>query len=387
VLGPAAERPALPQVPAVRAEALIGAAALAVRSGRTSESAALAGESLEIGGELGDQRVRCRALQVLGVAAWSEDDLVEAKRIYEESLAVATAAGIAPARAAAMHALGIVCWYARERERADELLTASLDMFRALTGEQELAPPMLDVGEILMPQPESGGVRMVFVETFAPFQDVQCRTAAGYVLANQGMLDLAMGDHARARARMEESLALFEAIGDERAIGQTLGRLGILATAEGDLPRARESLTESLEVRRRIGDTRGMTLATSSLGNVATAEGDYARARELLDDSVTTFRRRGDLWGYASALGNRANLALAEKDDAAARRLLEESLTATRAAGRARWIAWTEVQLAAVTAMQGDRERAGELAAGALATFQRLGDQFGVDRCLALLGA
>ena len=372
---------------ALRAEALLGAAALTIRSGKLSEGAGLAGESVETFRELGDQRGCCRALQVLGVAAWSEDDLVEAKRIYQESLAVATAAGSAPGQAAAMHALGIVCWYAGEQERADTLLASSLRMFRTLTGESELAPPMLDVGEILMPQPESGGMRMVFVETFAPFQDVPCRTAAGYVLANQGMLDLAMGNHARARKRIEESLALFEAIADERAVGQALGRLGILATAEGDLPRARELLTKSLEVRRRAGDTRGMSLAMASLGNVATAEADYVRARELLDDSVATFRRRGDMWGYGSALGNRANLAIAEDDQAAARRLLEESLTAIRATGRSRWIAWTLLQLAAVVGMQRDHAHAEELTGQALAIFRRLGDQLGVDRCLALLGA
>ena len=90
------------------------------------------------------------------------------------------------------------------------------------------------------------------------------------------------------------------------------------------------------------------------------------------------------MWGYGSALGNLASLALARDDVREARRLLEESLVAIRITGRARWIAWILVQLAAVTKLDGQRERAAAMAAEALAIFQRLGDREGETESVRL---
>ena len=91
------------------------------------------------------------------------------------------------------------------------------------------------------------------------------------------------------------------------------------------------------------------------------------------------------MWGYGSALGNLASLALARGDHDAARRLLEESLAAIRVTGRARWIAWTLVQLAAVARLDGDEDRRGASPAEAQAIFRRLGDRVGETACLQLL--
>jgi predicted ATPase len=379
-LGRALDGPSTPTVE--RARALVGLAALTIRSGETAAGARHADEAFAIYRELGDPQGACRALQVLGVTSWSEDDLGAAERTYRLSLEIATEAGFGPGRAAALHGLAVVRWYAGDRREAEALIDESLTLFRALSQTRELTPPMLDLGEILVPQPETGAVRMAFQETFAPFQDVATRTAVGYVLANRGMMRRVFGDLEGAIRDMEESLELSRAIGDERAVAHALGRLGNLATAAGEFAQARDLLEECLAIRRRIGDSRGTGLAQGNLGNLAIAEGDLARAQALLDDSATAFGRRGDMWGYGSALGNLASLALANGDVGQARRLLEESLVAIRITGRARWIAWTLVQLAAVTRLDGQRERATRLIADALAIFQRLGDRDGVAASL-----
>ena len=90
------------------------------------------------------------------------------------------------------------------------------------------------------------------------------------------------------------------------------------------------------------------------------------------------------MWGYGSALGNLASLALARDDVREATRLLEDSLVAIRITGRARWIAWILVQLAAVTRLDGQRERAAAMAGEALVIFQRLGDRDGETECRRL---
>jgi predicted ATPase/DNA-binding SARP family transcriptional activator len=379
-LGRALDGPPTPTVE--RARALVGLAALTIRSGETAAGARHADEAFAIYRGLGDLLGACRALQVLGVTSWSEDDLGAAEKTYRLSLEIATEAGFGPGQAAALHGLAVVRWYAGDRREAEALNDKSLTLFRALSQTTELTPPMLDLGEILVPQPETGAVRMAFQETFAPFQDIATPTAVAYVLANRGMMRRMFGDIEGAMRDMEESLELSRAIGDERAVAHVLGRLGNLATAVGEFAQARDLLEECLAIRRRIGDSRGTGLAQGNLGNLAIAEGDLARAQALLDDSAAGFGRRGDMWGYGSALGNLASLALTKGDVGAALRLLQESLVAIRITGRARWIAWTLVQLAAVTTLDGQRERTANLRDEALAIFLRLGDEEGEAACL-----
>ena len=68
-----------------RAHALVGLAALTIRSGEPGAGARHAGEAFADLPGLGDTRGACRALQVLGVAAWSEDDLPAAEDVYRQA--------------------------------------------------------------------------------------------------------------------------------------------------------------------------------------------------------------------------------------------------------------------------------------------------------------
>lgn len=372
---------------AVHPRALIGLAALTIRSGQTESGALAAHKALSICRELGDARGACQALQVLATAAWSADDLATAEVNYHESLEVAREADYGPGQAAALSGLAVIRWYRGDRETATILIDESLNLFRRLSETTELAPTMLDIGEILVPQPETGSVRMVFQETFVPFQSIACHLAVGYVLANRGMFARLAGDLDRARRDMNEALDLFRSSGDERAIAHALGRLGNLAKEAGEFAPARELLEECLAIRLRIGDSRGTGLAQGNLGNLAIAEGDPARARLLLEESAAAFRRRGDMWGYGAELGNLANLEISIGDIAQARRQLEESVLAIRITGRGSWTAWALVQLAAVARLDGHPEQAASAAAEARAIFQRLGDRRGEAECLAIAPA
>lgn len=367
-----------------RARALLGLAALSIRSGDTGLGTLRAAEALAIERELDDASGASRAIQVLATAAWSEDELDVAERHYRESLDLARVAGDGPAQAAALHGLAVVRWYVGDHAEAGRMIDESLALFRALADTGDLAPTILGIGEILVPQSETGTDRLVFQETFVPFQDVTCKVAVGYALANRGMIRRVVGQAEPARHDMTAALELFRAIGDERAVAHALGRLGNLATAAEEFASAREWLEECLAIRRRIGDSRGTGLAQGNLGNLAMAEGDTGRARVQFEESAAAFRRRGDMWGYGSALGNLASLAIVEGDLATARRWLDESVAVNRTIGRRRWTAWALVQLAAVHRLEGHPDRGADLRDEALEVFGRLGDARGEAACLAL---
>jgi predicted ATPase len=381
-LGRALERSTAPTT--TRAQALVGLAALSIRSGDTALGARRADEAVAIHRELGDLHGVCRALQVVATSAWSEDDLATAERDYRECLEIARHAGYRPGQAAALNGLAVVRWYAGDRDAATQMIDDSLATFGELAGTRDLAPTILTIGEILVPQPETGTDRLVFQETFVPFQDVTCEAAVGYALTNRGMIRRVVGELEPARHDMTAALELFRTIGDERAIAHGLGRLGNLATATGEFATARAWLEECLAIRRRIGDTRGTGLAQGNLGNLAIAEGDHASAHLLFEESAAAFRRRGDMWGFGAALGNLASLAIAQGDMGLARRRLEESLAVNRTTGRRRWTAWTLVQLVAVVRSDGHPERAAGMRAEALEIFRRLGDSQAEAACQAL---
>ena len=378
---------AAPGRTAAQARALLGAATLASRSGLLRDGVELAERSLAIYRDLGDVRSCCRVLHALAPPTFSRDDLPGAERIFRESLVLATANDFEAGRAAALQGLGIIRWYRGHRDEAESLLHEALDGFRSIADPSELAPPPLGVGEFVVPEPETGGVRIVFEETFALFTDLPVATYVGVVLSNLGMIARGEGDLGRARAYMEEALAVVEGLGDERSVGRALGRLASVAAAEGDHARAQELLERSLEIRRRIRDSREVTVTEANLGNLAIAQKDFERARQLLERSRETFRRRGDRWGYSATLGHLASLALAEGDRDEARRLLEQNLALTREIGRARWTAWTLTQLAALARMYGAHDRAEALIDEALTIFRQIEELRGIEHCRAFKSA
>jgi predicted ATPase/class 3 adenylate cyclase len=375
----------LPGETPLHAEARLGASVLSSRAGDGRAGQRLAAEALAIFRGRDDVRSCCRALHAMAPAAFTRDQLDDAEGAYEESLDLATEGGYGPGRAAALQGLGIVRWYRGRREEGVAHLRESLELFRSQPDPSDLAPSLLDVGELLVREPATGTLRMAFQETISSFLDVPCRTAVGSVLANLGVIARADGDLGTARASLEEALAVFELLADERAIAQTLGRLGNLATQEGDFDRAERLLDRSVEIRRRIGDGRGVTLAESNLGYLATARGDHERAGALLRDAAETFRRRGDRWGYAATLGHLASLALAEGKRRRARELLERSLITIDEIGIARWKAWALMQLGSVARLEADDGAADAQVGAALEIFRRLDDARGVEHATSFL--
>jgi tetratricopeptide (TPR) repeat protein len=369
------------------AEATLGLASLTIRAGEVPNGIEIAERSASIAERLDDRTIVCRAIQVLGVAQWSQDDVADARSAFERGLEVATEAGFDAGRAASMHNLGIL-EHAGDAERGHRLMDEAISLFRAAEGSEQLSPPLLDVGEFVVPQLGSAGFRIVWEETFSPFQDLPCVIAYGSALANQAMLARIDGDLGRARALMEESLELFEDVGDQRAIGHALNRLGYLALADGDPVRARGLMEAAHTIRRRIGDWRAMMMTERALGNLAIAEGHFDEADARLREAAATFRRRGDRWGYAGAMPDLASLSIARGDPLEViLHRLDESIDAIVPSGRTRWLAWAHVQKAEVLADAGQHEAARAEVAEALTAFERLGDASGIARCRDLIGS
>ena len=380
---------AAPERTALRAQALLAAAAIDFRSGTLAHGMPLAEESHAVAVEIGDRRAQWRALQFVGEFGVAKDEADVAVPWLERALALARAEGFAAAEALGVHSLGVAEWMLGDLASADLLLTESIEDFRALEGCADTIPSPLSIAEIRGSRPNTGpGLELVFEDSLQPLVEISCDAAVGYALMNQAGVARARGDFTRAHALLDESAARFDADDDEAGLATVRVRRAYLWLVEGDLVAARGQLEAALELRSRLRDRRGRALVLAGLGLIETSAGDYDAAERSLAEARDVFRRAGDRWGLASTLWRTADLALARGslDDAEA--ALHEAQVVLGETQRERWIANTLSGLAEVAFLRGDLEQASALLTDARGLYALRDDVLGiatVDERLAQL--
>ncbi|HXO06868.1 MAG TPA: AAA family ATPase [Solirubrobacteraceae bacterium] len=370
---------AAPERTALRAQALLGAAAIDFRSGALSRGLPLAEQSRALASEIGDARAECRALQFLGEFGLASDAADVGMPWLERALELARREGFAAAEAICVYSVGVAHWSLGDLPRAEQLVARSIELFGPLAGSPERILSPVNIAEIRRSPP--GGrprLRIVFEDTLQPFAEISCDTAISYILANQAGIASARGDLRRARALLDESAARFEDAGYEPGKAAVLVRRAYLELAEGALATAREHLEQALELRRAQSDRRGLGLVLAGLGLIDTAAGEYASADRLLAEARELFRRAGDRWGLGSTLWRTADLAFARGNVDDAEVALLEARAVLGATGRERWIANTVVGLAEIALLRGDLQRACALFADARDRYATRDDALGV---------
>ena len=370
---------AAPQRTALRAEALLAAAAIDFRSGTLQHGITLAEESRAVASEIGDARAEWRALQFLGELGVASDEVEVAVSWIERALDLAEREGFAEGEGIGIYSLGVAHWILGDLTGAEELLAQSAEIFRALAYSPERIPSPVNIAEITTEFEGRPGLRLVFEDTLQPFVEISCDTAVSYVLANQAGLARERGDLPRALQLLDESASRFEAASDEPGQAAVLVRRGYFELAECALPEARAHLESALELRRRLNDRRGTGLVLAGLGLIDTTAGDFSSAEQQLGEAHDIFLRAGDRWGLASTLWRIADLAFARGrlDDAEA--ALQEARSVLAETQRERWIANTLSSLAEVALLRGDVEEASVLLADARNRYETRDDAHGVS--------
>jgi predicted ATPase len=351
---------AAPEPTALRCDALLAAAALALRGARLGAGNEYARESLAIARRRRDAWRQWRALHFLGGLNIASDDLVASLKSFDQALALARRHGFAAAEALGDYCRGVAFWRLGDLDRAEELVADSAERLRALHDPSERIPSPVSVAEIRS-EGSRGSLRIVFEDTLQPFVEISSVHAAGYALTNQAGIARERGDLARSRKLLEEAGDLFRSDRSERGQADVLVRLGHLELAEGSTSAARDCLQQALDLRRGLGDRRGLGMALSGLGLVDTAAGDFDGAERRLAEARDLFRRAGDRWGLIGALWNTADLRIAQGSIEAAEAALDEALAVTAATGRDLWIAETTERLAEAALLRGDHGRAERL--------------------------
>ena len=279
---------------------------------------------------------------------WLRGDMAEGRRTLDALLQVQAPGAVAPAvRAKALNGAGVLADSQGDPARAQRLHQESLDLSRAL-------------GDL-------HGVT--------------------WSLNNLGVVAINQGEYDRARTLLEENLEVAEAAGDTASIATALIDLGQVAYFVGDHERAQALFTRSLALFRELDDESCTARALNNLGAVFIEFGDHERAHAYFSESLTLHRHVGDRQGIASTLNNLAGEVREQGDIETAMGYYRESHMLALEGGNPLYAAIAMENLASLTHLHGDQRVAQNRYLETLRLYRAVGDQQGINTCLAGLAS
>jgi tetratricopeptide (TPR) repeat protein len=278
------EREGPPFRRAARAQALIGAALLMVRSGTRDMHRALAEEALAISRELGDKRGMAGALLALAVIP---DDPEKRRPLLEESRALFEEVGDTGNLGRVLYQFAHMADWQGDYQSAHRFLTESLEKLEQAGDIGAAALCLTDLGQ-------------------------EARTA---------------GNDDAARSYFERGLALSKQVGVKWLIAANLLLLAEVTWRPDNPTGARPMLEEALRIRRETGDPSGVADTLLDLAQVSLAAGDANGTRALLEETRNVMRKLDpDPYAEARLLRLQGRVAQIERDLRMAVRLYRESL-------------------------------------------------------------
>ncbi|MCC6313636.1 MAG: tetratricopeptide repeat protein [Thermomicrobiales bacterium] len=268
--------------PPARADALLGAGALAREQGDLATAERHWRAALEPVRAIGDRGREAALLNNLGTAALERGDLAGAETRFTESLALARTLGDRRRAGDALANLGALAHYRGDTRLALERYRESLAVAREMGDRSATADTLLNLLLLLAPFPEHGERAGVWgEECLRAFRVLGDRQGEGLALTGLGLLAAARDDLAEAADRHERALALFEEIDDRSGVGRALGNLGLVALARGERTRAADLLRDALRRNLETGEQAGAAAALAGLA-AATADADPPLAAAML---------------------------------------------------------------------------------------------------------
>ncbi|HEY1368655.1 MAG TPA: BTAD domain-containing putative transcriptional regulator [Gaiellaceae bacterium] len=244
---------------ALRAKALAGNAALAMRMGDFEQARACCEQRLEIVRALGDEAEEGGTLAEMGAVALHEGDLERAEELLEHGVVVFRRLGNRTRLGIALANLGVVATERGDLDAAERLTQEALALHRELDDHQSAMVDSFNLGRVVAERGDPARAASLFAETLAAARAMGYREVIAYSLSGLG--DVTAADDPERAAHL---------------LGASEGQLEVLGvrpdSSERDLhERARE------RVRALLGDgfeeavTVGRELTPDQAAELATA--------------------------------------------------------------------------------------------------------------------
>ncbi|UCH25662.1 MAG: tetratricopeptide repeat protein [Trueperaceae bacterium] len=224
-------------------------------------------------------------------------------------------------RAKALNALGTLLYETGEWPEARSLIAESLDIWRELEDQQEIAT----------------------------------------ILNNLAWADVNLSDYRVAKALSQEALELNRKLGQERGVAVSLNNLGWIAVYEGNFREAVELFESCLTLRENQANPRGIAYALINLAWAKRFTGEHREATPMVDRAENILRQLGDDQMLGWALYMRGVIAADAGDTDTGARLLEGYLELSRKTASKLGLKYGLADLADIMRERGELERATEL--------------------------
>jgi predicted ATPase len=265
-----------------RVDALVTAASMANGSGDVEETRRLARTAVAMSHKLPYLRGLADAEAMLGCAARAAGEPSAARTHFEASLHVSRRAGYLRGTGSALTDLATVASLEGRLDDAEVRYRECLALWEQLDDQVGIAWVNFHLGRIAYERDDYDAARSHLSVSTAIQQDLGDVRAWGHSLSVLGLVELALGAHARAKAHLEIGLRMWRASGEfAGGVADLLDALARVAMAEGDYDVARGHLDESLAIRSELGLSAGAASSLALLAQIEARADEYQHALRL----------------------------------------------------------------------------------------------------------
>jgi DNA-binding winged helix-turn-helix (wHTH) protein/TolB-like protein len=354
-------------------------------AGHTNEAIPRFEASRDLFAKAGNQSSLALVLTHLGVALREEGHLAEGQAMSEASLATLRRLGSLQSGAIQLANLGLVAQDLGDLPRAQSLLEQAYAAFTA-EGDRVLAESVLGaVGTVLLARGDLAGARQRFDAMLATSRQTENRVDEGLALSYQGLVLARLGSLGEARSLQEQAYAITQQVGDPISGAAMLAAAAEVLMRLGDLPEAERRLALALQMKRQ-GDSRlGIGQVLGLQAELQERLGNLAEAKRLTAEQEAIAHASGSRSLLASVLQAGSRWSLDEGDLPGARRRIEESLRLRLAGGEELEAASARLDLARLTAIEGNPGESARLASEVAGWYHQRGMEGFRARALARL--
>ncbi len=244
----------------------------------------------------------------------------------EDALEAAVAADDRRHEGIARRLLGILHQRDGDLAGARTELGASVDIFRELGDDAELASSLRERGLAEVFGGSLGDAEWLLGEAEALTERMQDLRGRAWVRQHQAWVAFLSGDAALAESRLLTAAQEFDLLGDRFGRGWAAG---LLAYVRFFQRRFEEAEALAVEVRRdslELGDPWAPAMMDSLIAAIRLWSSQFVEAEELSRRALTSFRQIGDKFGVVQALSPRMRALVALGRTHEAERGIEESL-------------------------------------------------------------